>query len=531
LYSLSVLAVDNNAATHFSVDAPANATAGTQMNVTVTALNASQQTDTGYLGTIHFTSTDPQAVLPADYTFTPGDQGVHVFSVTLKTSGNQTITATDIGNATITGNDVVQVTPATAVSLQVAGHPSVSTAGAQHSVTITARDAYGNTATGYTGTIHFSSSDGQATLPGDYTFIPADAGVKSFPVTLKTSGTQSVTATDTATGTITGTQSGITVNPAAASLLQVTGHPSTSTAGDQHLVTVTARDAYGNTATGYTGTIHFTSSDSQAALPADYTFVPADAGSKSFAITLKTAGTQSITATDTLTGTVTGSQSGINVQAAAASLLEVNGYPGSTTAGDEHSFTVTARDQFGNIATGYAGTVTFTSDDPQAVLPANTTLTNGIGIFDATLKTVGTRSITATDTVTGTITGTQSGITVNHAAASVFELTTNTTNIRAGYPFSVTLTVFDAYQNIATGYTGTAGFTSSDPIAGLPADYAFVPGDLGTHSFSITLNTVGSQSVTATDTVDGALTDSVSVTVVTLTADPANDLTPETPLP
>jgi hypothetical protein len=54
----------------------------------------------------------------------------------------------------------------------------------------------------------------------------------------------------------------------------------------------------------------------------------------------------------------------------------------------------------------YSGIVHFTSSDAQAVLPANATLTNGIGPFNATLKTAGTQTITATDTVTASITGT-----------------------------------------------------------------------------------------------------------------------------
>ena len=45
-------------------------------------------------------------------------------------------------------------------------------------VTITAKDAYGNTATSYTGTVHFTSSDSAAVLPGNYTFVAGDAGVK-----------------------------------------------------------------------------------------------------------------------------------------------------------------------------------------------------------------------------------------------------------------------------------------------------------------------------------------------------------------
>src|SRR6185503_8372501 len=49
----------------------------------------------GYTGTVHFTSSDAQAILPADYTFLPADAGTHQFSFTLKTLGDQTITVTD----------------------------------------------------------------------------------------------------------------------------------------------------------------------------------------------------------------------------------------------------------------------------------------------------------------------------------------------------------------------------------------------------------------------------------------------------
>src|SRR5947208_14556349 len=84
----------------------------------------------------------------------------------------------------------------------------------------------------------------------------------------------------------------------------VAGFPSPVTAGVAGTFTVTAKDPYSNTATGYTGTVHFTSSDAQAVLPADYTFVAADAGQHTFSATLNTAGSQSLTATDTVTSTV-----------------------------------------------------------------------------------------------------------------------------------------------------------------------------------------------------------------------------------
>jgi hypothetical protein len=58
----------------------------------------------------------------------------------------------------------------------------------------------------------FTSTDGQAVLPGNYTFLRRDGGTHSFSVTLKTAGAgHSVTATDTG-NSITGSQTGISVN-------------------------------------------------------------------------------------------------------------------------------------------------------------------------------------------------------------------------------------------------------------------------------------------------------------------------------
>src|SRR5207253_2685599 len=192
-----------------------------------------------------------------------------------------------------------------------------------------------------------SSSDGQAALPADYAFVAADAGVHTLSATLKTAGSQALTATDTVTSTITGSQSGITVDPAAASSLVVSGFASPSTAGTASNVTVTAEDAYGNTATGYLGTVRFSSSDTQADLPANYTFVAGDAGVQTFSATLKTAGSQVLTATDTVTSTITGPQTGITVDPAAASSFDVSGFASSSTAGTAGTVTVTAKDAYG----------------------------------------------------------------------------------------------------------------------------------------------------------------------------------------
>jgi uncharacterized repeat protein (TIGR01451 family) len=98
------------AATHFSVSAPASATSGQSFSFTVTALDAANNTATGYNGTVHFASSDGAAVLPSNSTLTAGSK---TFSATLATAGNRTITATDTVSSSVTGaSGLINVLPA-----------------------------------------------------------------------------------------------------------------------------------------------------------------------------------------------------------------------------------------------------------------------------------------------------------------------------------------------------------------------------------------------------------------------------------
>ena len=78
----------------------------------MTAKDASNATITNYSGTIHFTSSDGAATLPANYTFVPGDAGAHTFTngVVLKTAGSQTVSVNDVAQPTTTGSATVNVT-------------------------------------------------------------------------------------------------------------------------------------------------------------------------------------------------------------------------------------------------------------------------------------------------------------------------------------------------------------------------------------------------------------------------------------
>ena len=271
-------------------------------------------------------ATPPRHFAPVSKTFT---SGAGTFSVTLRTSGIQTITATDTSNSSLTGSSTITVSPAAVTHLVLGAVPSSVTAGTAFNLTVTAEDTFGNPATGYTGTIAVTSTDTAASV------VPASStlsgGVGVFVVTLKTVGAPTVTARDTVTSSLSIGTGTIGVGAAAASHFVVSGTPSGTTAGHGFGFTVTALDPFNNSASGYSGTVILSSSDSAAI------FVPASGtlpgGRGTFSVTLKTAGNQMLTATDSATSSITGASNVITVGSAAATHFAISGTPASISAG------------------------------------------------------------------------------------------------------------------------------------------------------------------------------------------------------
>lgn len=503
------------AVSKFAFNAPAGINAGDSFTFTVTAIDQLGAVGTSYTSTIHFTSADFLAGLPADYTFTAADAGVHTFTATLKTAGSIFLGASEV-NGSAAGGTSVNVSPLAAVDLTLAG--AGGAIGVARPVTVVARDPYGNIDTSYTGTVHFTSSDPLAVLPADTTLVN---GVANANVTFLTVGTQTVTATDLTTG-LTGTMSSDATPPVAA-LFKVTGYPA-STAGDSQSFTVTVVDTIGQTATGYSGTIYFSSSDVQASLPASYTFTAADAGVHTFSGTFRTAGLQTLAATD-LSGVLRGSQAGIDVSPAAFSGFSlVVPIPTDShghrlmTAGDVIPVMVKASDMYGNAVPGYSGTVHVSSTDAGAILPADYTFNpvdGGLHTFSVQLTTATAAgivwSINVVDNVDPTTLVTVTNFEVVNSVAASFGITLPT-QITAGTSFSSKVTVTDAYGNGVKNYFGTVHFSTTSTLAGLPADYTFNGDDAGAHTFTVALNTSGGQSLSVVD-LNSGLSASVSGTV------------------
>jgi hypothetical protein len=195
--------------------------------------------------------------------------------------------------------------------------PLTITAGSPFSVTTTALGPSNAIATGYTGRVSFSSSDGFATIPSTYVFTAADNGVHTFDgVRLFSAGVRLITASD---GKITGITP-VVVNPAAAAAFYLDA-PASVVAGTSFDMTVYAFDAYGNFASGYNGMVSFSSSDPSAVIPPDHVFSRAEGGIASFPgeATLLSQGVQSITVQDKL---------GLLSDTASITVLPANAPPG-----------------------------------------------------------------------------------------------------------------------------------------------------------------------------------------------------------
>jgi hypothetical protein len=184
-------------ASAFLVSAPDTVQAGAPFDVTVTAVDPYGEVAVGYTGTVTFSSTDadPGVVLPADYTFTLDDGGVHTFTdtglgeTTLITPGDQTLTVMDTADNTITASATITVNSGPGPAPHGQGPPP----GALQPSPVQG------------GAWTQSEPSANEVVAADEwfaSFQPTDQGRATFMVTLNTQGPVQLTVTDTADNTV-----------------------------------------------------------------------------------------------------------------------------------------------------------------------------------------------------------------------------------------------------------------------------------------------------------------------------------------
>jgi hypothetical protein len=237
------------------------------------------------------------------------------------------------------------------------------------------------------------------------------------------------------------------------------------------------------------------------------------------------------------TGQTAGTSNVFTIVAGAPAAYTLTG-PATVAAGAASTnFTIAIQDAFGNsvnttqnttftLASTAAGTVTFNPVSPVTVTTGTSSVT-----FTYTATQAGAKTITATRASGDAVGGPQTAnITVNAGAASKLQLlvpgetaSAGSVTGKTGAPsaqttgtaFTVTVNMVDANWNVVTS-TDTVGITSTDGGATLPANAALVA---GTKTFSVTLNTVSTPTITATDITNGARTASTSP-AITVSAPP-----------
>ncbi|NDF16174.1 hypothetical protein EB061_12790, partial [bacterium] len=374
--------------------------------------------------------------------------------ITLRTAGSHTITASD-GTITTSANPTT-VNPAAFSLAQstVTLSSSTITSGSSITATLTTKDAFGNlnpSGLPAASEIAFTASSVGGTMASISSASAQGSGVFTASLTGGLAG--AVTVGATISGNTVTSSVNATVVPGAATQLTFNTLPGSSISGSGFTATVYARDPAGNISTSTSSNVTLTSSDPAATGLGTVAFSD---GIASFTPVLNTAGLRTLTATS---GALSVTSANIDVTPGLATSLALSSVPATTIAGAPFSFGVTAKDNAGNTVTDYPDSVAITSSDSNATLPSASPLSSGVGTFSVTLKTAGSKTVTATG---GSLSVTSSAITVTPGAYSAASSTTSiaATTFVAGETATFTLTTKDAYGNLnPTGLPATTAFT------------------------------------------------------------------------
>ncbi|KAA0224035.1 hypothetical protein EDS67_24855 [candidate division KSB1 bacterium] len=189
----------------------------------------------------------------------------------------------------------------------------------------------------------------------------------------------------------------------------------------------------------------------------------------------------------------------------------------SPTAGSNFSLTITAKDAFNNTLTGFNNSVNLT-DNTTTLLPATATLANGAATLNNARITKAQSGVIIRASGNGKF-GESNPFTVNPGAASQIVITPISSPQRAGTPFLLTATAFDASGNLATSLNNNAAITTSTGTI-TPQNGSFVNGVL---TQNITFQTTGTGN--ATLTVQSGSISGVSNSFTVQTGEPFGTIT------
>ncbi len=421
-------------------------------------------------------------------------------------AGSSTFTAwSEFGNsqgADLTaGSPTITVTPLAANKLAFTTQPPASSAaGASFGAVVTVQDTYGNTVTGSTASITVASSGG--TLNGTKT-VNAINGVATFSGLSinQAGGPWTLSATSGSLAGATSSQFSITAG-AANKLAFTTQPPASSAAGASFGAVVTVQDTYGNTVTGSTASITVASSGGTLNGTKTVNAINGVATFSGLSIN-QAGGPWTLSATSGSLAGATSSQFSITADAA-TQLVVTTQPPATTTAGSTFTVVVTARDQYGNTATGFGSNVSlgFGANPGAGTLSGTTTRTpvNGVATFTGISVNKAGVGYTLIASATG-LNVTTSAFTVTAAAASQLAFGQQPSNAIVGATIApaVTVQILDQYGNLtsSTANVSIAIQTGTGTLSGTTTRAAV--GGVATFN-NLSINAAGNFTLRATST-------------------------------
>ncbi|HXS81405.1 MAG TPA: Ig-like domain-containing protein [Methylomirabilota bacterium] len=303
-----------------------------------------------------------------------------------------------------------------------------------------------------------------------------------------------------------------------------TGVPRAQTVGVPFTLTVNACDDTWTRVTSITNTVRVLSSDASATLPAPAQLA---SGTGTFGVTLNASGSFTMFVDDQTDGTIPDGTSA-SVQA-----LVLQGFVFSTisqkhfTAGTPESMTLRAVDPAGNTVSGFSGVVRLketTSFGDGRAAPDSITLVNGTwsgGLAalraDETNINRGNCNFYAWLSMAPGKNGTSDPFVVHPAALSRLQLLAPGETAlpgggsgksgtpaaqSSGQAFAMTVNATDAWWNLVPS-ADNVRLTSTDAAASTPVTRVLAG---GTAQVNVTLNTVGTQTISVTDLTNGGIT-------------------------
>lgn len=369
--------------------------------------------------------------------------------------------------------------------------PSTVVAGEATSVTIVARDAYGNVVSDFSTNVSISATLG----PISPTSVPFTNGSWTGDIVLQKAGTERLSATH---GSVTSTSGTFTVT--AGALNRVTSTPTslTAKAGADHALTAAAYDAYDNAIT--TGITYAWT-------------VPASLGTATptnQAATTLTAAKQLASGNINVVATETATSATASYDVATTLIADhynISAIPGSVTAGSNVAATVTARAADDTAITNASDTVTVT-DTSTTVYPQSINLVNGSWSGNLVMTKTGTGNLVNLSANSGNTTGQSNAFDVIAAALDSVSVTPTTLSMSVSTTAQITAKAFDQYNNEIT----TQAITWTSTIGSVPNSGSTVTFNSGTTS--------GNGSVIAS-AQEGGTTKTATV-AVTVTSSPVD---------